>query len=150
MMNARTVTIALAIVVLDPTRAAHAQYDPESLGRVAVSYITASHLVEAVTRSPCSYALKRPPEHLASAVNDVRSALTTRDRKEMDDYLESDEFRSGVRRLEKSTIYEFLEAARRKGRPDQQTACGMILATVLNAHAVAAREWTAMKRRAVR
>jgi hypothetical protein len=133
-------TLGLMLSVAIPTSAANAT---DELRHAAGAYVYVMDIVAIVRRSPCGYALAPPGDGMAQALNDIARHMRPEDFRELQAFVQGEEFRQ-VHRGNQKLVESWFEALAAYNY-DEKTQCETIAASVINVYEVAREQWERAK-----
>ncbi len=123
---------------------ASAEYNSRKLGEAAGAYLNAVDMILQLQKSQCGYIFKKKKYNFDSTVKEVLSNLKPNDQKELQTFLDGEEFRKG-QEDNKRSIQESLQSLGHEGL-DEKTICGMILSNTARVHEYAKQKWEYAKK----
>lgn len=121
-----------------------AEYNARKLGEAAGAYLNAVDMILQLQKSQCGYIFKKKKYNFDSAVKEVLSYLKPNDQKELQTFLDGEEFRNS-QEDNKRSIQESLRSLGREGH-DEKTICGMIASNTAMVHGYAKQKWEYAKK----
>ena len=118
------------------------EYNSERLGEAIGGYLSATDLLEKVSRSECGYVIKSTYSFDAALI-ETMSYLNERDRREFQSFMASD-LKSNYEKENGEFIQGFLRAGRTDGL-DINTVCGMMISIISVTYQKTAQQWELAK-----
>ena len=116
-----------------------AEYYSRKLGEATGAYLIAVDMILQLQKSQCGYVFKKKRYNFDSTVKEVQSYLRPNDQKELQAFLDGEEFRKS-QEDNKHSIQESLRSLGREGL-DEKTICGMIFSNIAMVHEHAKQKW---------
>lgn len=124
---------------------ASAEYNSRKLGEATGAYLNAVDMILQLQESKCGYLFKKKTYNFDGTVKEVLSYLRPNDQKELQAFLDGEEFRKS-REDNKRTIQESLRSLGGREGYDEKTICGMILSNTAMVHEYAKQKWEYAKK----
>ncbi|MBI3547241.1 MAG: hypothetical protein HY081_11725 [Gammaproteobacteria bacterium] len=134
------VSFAVGILLGLVSVSASAEYNSRKLGEAAGAYLNAVDMILQLQESKCGYLFKKKTYSFDRTVKEVLSYLRPNDQKELQAFLDGEEFRKG-QEDNKRTIQESLRSLGGREGYDEKTICGMILSNTAMVHEYAKQKW---------
>lgn len=118
---------------------ASAEYNSRKLGEAAGAYLIAIDMILQLQKSQCGYIFKKQKHNFNRTVKEVLSYLRPDDQKQLQVFLDGEEFRK-AQDDNKRFIQESLRSLEREGL-DEKTSCGMFASNTAMVHEQAKQKW---------
>ena len=118
---------------------ASAEYNSGKLGEAAGAYLIAVDMILQLQKSQCGYVFKKKKHNFADTVKEVQGYLRPSDQKELQIFLDGEEFRK-AQGDNRHFIQESLRSLKREGL-DEKTSCGMFASNTAMVHEQAKQKW---------